>query len=108
MKKILVTGGMLTYVMLFNAGMTSAQNLPDIYASDFQSQTSEQSMRKEDNLENKITEIALRLGMNPDELREDIKSNKPKKEILKKHGISDKKVKNVLHKNKFLKNHQKK
>lgn len=105
MKKILVTGGMLTYMVLFNAGITSAQNLPDINASDLQSRTSEQNIRREKQVESKITNLAIKLGVDPEILINDINSGKSTKDILKKHGISSKKLKNVLNKKRARKHY---
>lgn len=96
MKKILVTGGMLTYMVLFNAGITSAQILPDINASELQTPTTQQTIRRENNFEAKITSLALKLGIDPDDLADDIKSGKSTKEILKKHGITKSQLNRVL------------
>jgi hypothetical protein len=96
MKKILVTGGMLTYMVLFNAGISSAQMLPEVSATEIQASSSQESIGHENNFEAKITRLALRLNINPDDLIEDIASHKSTKEILKKHGITKSQLSSVF------------
>lgn len=96
MKKILITGGMLTYMMMFNAGITSAALLPDITASELQTSTTQESIRHEKNFEAKIVRIATKLGIDPDLIARDIKSNKSTKDILQKYGITKRQLNSVL------------
>lgn len=95
MKKILVTGGMLTYMLLVNAGVASVYAAPDLSDHDRRSGHYE-SARHQKNMEAKLVRLANKLGLDPDLLQDDINSNKSIKEILKSHGITKQQLKEVM------------
>lgn len=96
MKKILVTGGMLTYMILFNAGITQAALLPDITTNELDRTSSSERMSHEKHFEAKIARLATKLNLDPDQLALDIKSGKSTKDILKKHGITKNQLREVM------------
>ncbi len=96
MKKILVTGGLLTYMLLVNSGVVAtAAMLPDITASETV-ESPKGSIRHEKNFEKKISVLAAKLGLDADEVASDVASNLTLKEILKKHGITKSQLNKVM------------
>lgn len=97
MKKILVTSGMLTYMLLVNAGLASAHYAPDVteYKHKYE------SVKHEKNREEKLARLALKLGLDPDELQKDINSKKTIKQILKSHGITKNQLQEVMGNKRF-------
>lgn len=97
MKKILATGGMLAYVLWFNATGASAAVIPEISATDIiQGPKYHQNARREKHFEAKIARLADKLGLDMDELHQDMKSGKSMKEILKKYDITKNQLREVM------------
>lgn len=96
MKKILATGGMLAYMLMFNSGVVSAHMLPDIAASEIQVPTTEESAKREKHFEAKISRLADKLGLDVDELKQDLESGQSTKDILKKYGVTKNQLREVM------------
>ncbi len=77
MKKILVAGGMLTYMLMVNAGFAASS--PDI--AQYEKIESTANVRHQKNMEMKLGRLADKLGIDPEELRGS--SKKTIKEMLK-------------------------
>ncbi|MBP6904821.1 MAG: hypothetical protein KBB91_02070 [Candidatus Pacebacteria bacterium] len=98
MKKILATGGMLAYMVWFNAtgSVSAAGVLPEINVNDIEGPKYHQNARHEKNVEAKIARLADKFGLDADDLQKDLKSSKSIKEILKKHGITKNQFREVM------------
>lgn len=96
MKKFLATSGMLTYMLLINAGITSAQDISTITVNDTVEQPRQSSVRHESGFDKKITTIANKLNLDPEELKRDAKKGKTIRQILKAHGVKTTEINRVL------------
>ncbi len=96
MKKLLATGGMLAYILLFNTnGALATSIVPEINATDIQGPKHHQGGRKTKNSEEKIARLADKLNLDVDILQEDLKSHLSIKQILKKHGITKNQLREI-------------
>ena len=96
MKKFLATSSMLTYMLLVNAGITSAQDIGTITVNDTVEQPRQSNVRHEAGFDKKVTVIANKLNLDPEELKQDAKKGKTIKQILKSRGIPNDKIQQVL------------
>ncbi|HVY35901.1 MAG TPA: hypothetical protein VG982_01320 [Candidatus Paceibacterota bacterium] len=87
MKKFIATSGMLSYILLVNAGVLNAQVLSDVTIPDTERVIPSHSIRHQNNFDEKLSRIALKLGLDPEELAQEASSGKTIQQILKDHGI---------------------
>lgn len=96
MKKILATGAMLAYITWFNSTGALAATMPEIVASEVHGPKHHQNARHTKHAHDKLVRLAEKFGIDHNELEQDLQSTKSIKEILKKHGITNKQFREVM------------
>ncbi len=91
MKKILATGAMLAYITWFNSTGAFAATMPDINVSDdIQGPKYHQNRHDKKTPEEKAARLAQKLGVDRKQLTLDLAAGLTPKEVMKKHGITNK------------------
>lgn len=93
-KKLIATGSIVTTMLMVNAGIASAQYIPDIAATDT-TVPPRQSFGHEKRFEDKLSFLALKAGLDPETLSS-TDSRTTIKQLLKDHGITDDELQQVF------------
>jgi len=101
-KKIIATGGIVTTLLIAGASTTFAHTAtmsPHRFATSTSAHIKNRVVPSP-----KLEEIALKLGLSVDDVKEELRSGKTPKQILEEQGVSQSEIKKIF-RNKYRKFH---